>query len=82
MKKKTEAISCIIDSKKAEATKIVQTEQHPMTNEQLVIVLNKLIVVVAILAFAAVLIFGSAIKAGLATFAVFIVSMVRLGIHD
>lgn len=73
MKKKTEAISCI-DSKGAEATKIVQTEQHPMTNEQLVIVLNKLIVIIAILAFAAVLIFGSTIKAGLATFAVFIVA--------
>lgn len=73
MKKKTEAISCI-DSKGAEATKIVQMEQHPMTNEQLVIVLNKLIVIIAILAFAAVLIFGSTIKAGLATFAVFIIA--------
>lgn len=72
--KKTEAISCI-DSKGAEATKIIQTEQHSITNEQLVIILNKLIVVVAILAFAAVLIFGSVIKAGFATFAVFIVSV-------
>lgn len=81
MKKRTEAISCVVDSKKAEATKVVQTERHSMTNEQLTIVLNKLVMIIAILAFAAVLIFGSAIKAGLATFAVFIVSMVCLGIH-
>lgn len=74
MKKKIEAVSCTVNSQRAEATKIVQTEQHSITSEQLVIVLNKLIVIVAILSFAVVLIFGSAIKAGLATFAVFIVS--------
>lgn len=74
MKKKIEAVSCTVNSQRAEATKIVQTEQHSITSEQLVIVLNKLIVIVAILAFAAILIFGSAIKAGLATIAVFIVS--------
>lgn len=81
MKKRTEAISCI-DSRGAEATRIVQTEQHSITNDQLVIILNKLIAIVAILAFAAILIFGSVIKAGLAVFAVFIVCITYLGSHD
>ena len=81
MKKKTEAISCI-DSRGTEATRIVQTERHSMTNEQLTTILNKLIVIVAILAFAAILIFASAIKAGHATFAVFIVCLTCLGSYE
>ena len=77
MKKKTEAISACIDSSKAEVTRIVQAERHPLTNEQLTIVLNKLLTVIAILAFTAIVIFASAIKVGLTILAIFIVFMIR-----
>ena len=76
MKKRTEAISCI-DSRGTEATRIVQTERHSMTNEQLTIVLNKLVTVIAILAFTVIVIFASAIKVGLAILAIFIVFITR-----
>ena len=78
MKKKTEAISACIDSSKAEVTRIVQAERHPLTNEQLTIVLNKLLTVIAILAFTAIVIFASTIKVGLTILAIFIVFITKI----
>lgn len=79
MKKKTEAIACR-DSKGTEATKVVQTERQTLTDEQLIIILNRLVVVIAILAFTAIVIFGTLIKViVLAILAFLIVSIMYLG---